>query len=168
MAQSVAYLRLGEELKNLVPGRYRLIVKPEMLEAKSGIFIPKHIKERNQATTGIIEAIGPGAIDKMFYFRVGDRVAFSRYAGVEMIVDRTDEKNTAGIDDDDGREHRRILDFDDILCGLNIKDAEKRFPEADVGPFAVPVDENVPEVNAAGGEERRQDGQTGQARHHVA
>lgn len=71
----------------------RIIVKRDEAESKteSGIYLPEGSKDRPK--TGVIQAVGDGALNKDDGTRVpltvkaGDRVIFSSYAGTEVKID---------------------------------------------------------------------------------
>jgi chaperonin GroES len=104
----------------IVPAGHRLLVKPDeyMRSYKGVIEIPENIKERSQnaQTAGTVIAIGSTAyLHKEFgggkhWCKVGDRVAFARYGGIQLTGK-------------DG-EIYRIVEDDDILALL---DAEVNF-----------------------------------------
>ncbi|MCB9844682.1 MAG: co-chaperone GroES [Phycisphaeraceae bacterium] len=71
----------------------KLLVRRDEAESKteSGIFLPESSKERPK--TGIVEAVGDGALNTDTGERVpltvkkGDRVIFTSYAGTEIKLD---------------------------------------------------------------------------------
>ncbi len=78
---------------NVRPLHDRIIVKRDEAESKteSGIYLPEGSKDRPK--TGVIQAVGDGALNKDDGTRVpltvkaGDRVIFSSYAGTEVKID---------------------------------------------------------------------------------
>ena len=90
------------------------MIKPEKIEekTKSGIYLPETHREREDAsaTTGKLVAMSPLAFsyedwgDSPFKPKVGDNVAFAKYAGVSI----------KGNDDED----YRIVNDKDIIAIL--------------------------------------------------
>jgi chaperonin GroES len=84
-----------------------LLVLPETVEEKTvgGIIIPDTIRDKEQqaATVGILVAVGSGAWldldDGKPWAAVGDRISYSRYAGV--VMDGKDSKQYVLINDND-------------------------------------------------------------------
>lgn len=78
---------------NVKPLHDKIIVMRDEAEHKteSGIFLPESSKDRPK--TGVIKAVGDGALNKETGTRVplqvskGDRVIFSSYAGTEIKLD---------------------------------------------------------------------------------
>ena len=74
----------------------KILVKRDEAETKtaSGIFLPETSKDKPK--TGIIEAVGDGALNTETGARIpltvkkGDRVIFSSYAGTEVKLDNVD------------------------------------------------------------------------------
>jgi len=77
--------------KKLVPLRDKVIVKPEPAEerTRSGIVLPDSAKEK--PVEGTVIAIGSGVVidGKQFPMEVklGDRVIYSKYGGIEVKID---------------------------------------------------------------------------------
>jgi chaperonin GroES len=72
----------------IYPVEYKVLVKPEEVEAKSagGLFIPDSVKDKEKFARerGTLVAIGAIAFsdpDWLDYPRVGDKVLYDRYAG---------------------------------------------------------------------------------------
>jgi chaperonin GroES len=95
----------------------RVLVKPvtpwtEMDEVeKSGyIYVPEKVKEDNTPapTTGVVVQMGPEVFDSMQVFE-GDMVMFSRYAGMDIVVDQGDFK---------------LLRYSEIACVLEAVNPE--------------------------------------------
>lgn len=77
---------------NLQPLGDRVVVKPEVQEAKtaSGLVLPETAKEKPQQ--GSIVAAGPGRRDEdgkriKMDVKVGDVVMYAKYAGTEVKID---------------------------------------------------------------------------------
>ena len=76
----------------ILPTGGHLLVLPEKVEEKTagGIYIPETSREKEQqaATIGKLVAVGPSAWkdldDGSPWANVGDKVSYSRYAGVSM------------------------------------------------------------------------------------
>ena len=76
----------------IIPTGGHLLVLPDKVEEKTagGIYIPETSREKEQqaATSGTLIAVGPGAWtdldDGQPWASVGDRISYSRYAGVSM------------------------------------------------------------------------------------
>lgn len=71
-----------------------VIVKPIELEGKtpSGLFIPNMVEEK--PIEGVVVAVGTGFINdkgnrEELYVKVGDKVLYGKFAGVETTVDET-------------------------------------------------------------------------------
>lgn len=86
-----------EEIKDInqsgiLPTGGHLLVLPDKVEEMTagGIYIPQDAQEKEQqaATVGTLIAVGPGAWtdldDGSPWAEVGDKVSYSRYAGVSM------------------------------------------------------------------------------------
>jgi chaperonin GroES len=76
----------------LQPLADRVLVKPMEKEekTKSGIYLPDTAKEKPQE--GEVVAVGPGRIDETgkripMDLKVGDRVIYAKYGGMEIKVD---------------------------------------------------------------------------------
>jgi chaperonin GroES len=93
----------------IIPTEYKVLVEPEKQEekTKSGIIIPDEVKDRQQAaaTKGKILDVSPLAFkyddwpsDERIP-KVGDKVAFARYAGVS--IEGTDGENYRLVNDKD-------------------------------------------------------------------
>lgn len=86
MAQSV--ITLNNKLKNpkILPTKYHLVIKPNLLPDEiNGLFVPKSAQDRHQTTDGEIVEIGedvPGSYQK------GQTVLFSRYTGILIKIER--------------------------------------------------------------------------------
>jgi len=75
----------------ILPTGGHLLVLPEKVEEKTkgGIYLPQTTLEKEQAATvGTLIAIGPTAWkdldDGVAWAEVGDKISYSRYAGVSM------------------------------------------------------------------------------------
>ena len=88
---------MTKNTSGIYPTEYKVLVKPEPVELKSkgGIIIPDEARDRNQAaaTRGEIIDVSPLAFtyddwqsDERIP-KVGDMVAFARYAGVSIEGD---------------------------------------------------------------------------------
>jgi len=67
--------------------------KPKEERSAGGIVIPENAQEKT--TTGIVMAVGPGAVDdrgerRAIDVRVGDEILFGRYAGTEVQISGED------------------------------------------------------------------------------
>ncbi len=77
--------------KKLTPLRDKVIVKPDPAEEKtrSGIVLPDSAKEK--PVEGAVIAVGSGEISNGQRFplevKVGDKVIYSKYGGIEVKVD---------------------------------------------------------------------------------
>jgi chaperonin GroES len=81
--------------KNLQPLGERIIVKPDAAEEKTrtGIILPDAAKEKPQE--GTVVAVGTGRVldsgaRVAIEVKVGDKVIYSKYGGVEVKIDNTD------------------------------------------------------------------------------
>ena len=91
----------------ILPTGGHLLVLPDKVEEKTagGIYIPETSREKEQqaATVGTLIAVGPGAWldldDGQPWASVGDRISYSRYAGVTMKGQ--DEESYVLINDND-------------------------------------------------------------------
>lgn len=91
----------------ILPTGGHLLVLPDKVEEKTagGIYIPQDTQEKEQqaATVGTLVAVGPGAWldldDGKPWAEVGDRVSYSRYAGVAMVGQ--DDESYVLINDND-------------------------------------------------------------------
>jgi len=78
---------------NITPLGSKIIVKRDEAETvtESGIYLPESAKD--QPKTGVVQAVGPGALNTETGERIamtvkkGDRVIFSSYAGTEVKLD---------------------------------------------------------------------------------
>jgi chaperonin GroES len=78
---------------NVRPLHDKILVKRDEAQSKtdSGIFLPESSKDKPK--TGVIEAVGTGALNTDTGERIpltvkkGDRVIFSSYAGTEIKID---------------------------------------------------------------------------------
>ena len=79
------------------PVEYKVLIKPDKVEDKSlgGIFIPEHIKDRQQFAVDRGEVIStgegffkalPGPVPQ-----IGDKVVFNRYAGSLITIMNKDK-----------------------------------------------------------------------------
>lgn len=78
---------------NIKPLRDRVVIKPMEAEevTKSGIVIPDTAK-KERPQEGEVVAVGPGKLDEEgkpmpMAVKVGDKVIYSKYGGVEVKVD---------------------------------------------------------------------------------
>jgi len=86
---------------------HHLLVKTDRIEEKTkgGIYLaPQSMEqERRAATTGILVDIGPSAwqefADGQPWAKVGDRVSYAKFAGIEMMGD--DGKDYVLLNDQD-------------------------------------------------------------------
>ncbi len=91
----------------IIPTGGHLLVLPDKVEEKTagGIYIPETAREKEQqaATVGILIAVGDSAWadldDGNPWAKVGDRISYSRYAGVSMTG--VDEEAYVLINDND-------------------------------------------------------------------
>ena len=91
----------------ITPTGGHLLVLPDKVEAKTagGIYIPEAAREKEQqaATVGTLIAVGASACadldDGKPWANVGDRISYSRYAGVSMKV--SDDGQYVLINDND-------------------------------------------------------------------
>jgi chaperonin GroES len=79
-------------LKKVKPAGHRVLIKPDVTEEKTqgGIILPGDKSRADQAQViGTIVAIGPTAwnIHGDAWAKVGDRVMFAKFAGVELIIE---------------------------------------------------------------------------------
>lgn len=74
------------------PLRDRVIVKPDAAKqiSEGGIHIPDTAKEK--PGLGVVVAVGPGKPDEPMELKVGDRVKFSSFSGVEVDIDGEEYK----------------------------------------------------------------------------
>ena len=74
----------------LKPLADRVLLKQEKAESKtaSGIIIPETAQEKTQ--TAKVEAVGPGTEKDPITVKVGDRVMYDKYAGVQVKMDGED------------------------------------------------------------------------------
>ena len=74
----------------LKPLADRVLLKQEKAETKtaSGIIIPETAQEKTQ--TASVEAVGPGTEKDPITVKVGDRVMYDKYAGVQVKMDGED------------------------------------------------------------------------------
>ena len=68
----------------------RVILKEEKAETttKSGILLPESAQEKTQ--TAKVEAVGPGTEKEKITVKVGDRVMYDKYSGVQVKMDGED------------------------------------------------------------------------------
>lgn len=91
----------------ILPTGGHLLVLPDKVEEKTkgGIYLPKTAQDKEQqaATSGTLIAVGNGAWkdldDGTPWAAVGDKVSYSRYAGVTMVGQ--DEESYVLINDND-------------------------------------------------------------------
>lgn len=90
----------------IVPVNDRVIIEPDKREEikKGGIIIPEGAREAPQ--TGKVIAVGPGRIlfngeVKPLMVKVGDRVIYSRYGGVEVKLNEKDDSMVLVLQEDD-------------------------------------------------------------------
>lgn len=71
----------------LKPLADRVLLKQEKAETttKSGIIIPETAQEKTQTAT--VEAVGPGTDKDKITVKVGDRVMYDKYSGVQVKMD---------------------------------------------------------------------------------
>lgn len=71
----------------LKPLADRVLLKQEKAETttKSGIIIPETAQEKTQTAT--VEAVGPGTEKDKITVKVGDRVMYDKYSGVQVKMD---------------------------------------------------------------------------------
>ena len=74
----------------LKPLADRVLLKQEKAETKtaSGIIIPETAQEKTQTAT--VEAVGPGTEKDPITVKVGNRVMYDKYAGVQVKMDGED------------------------------------------------------------------------------
>ena len=91
----------------ILPTGGHLLVLPEKVEEKTkgGIYLPKTTQEKEQqaATVGTLVAVGPTAWkdldDGSAWAEVGNKISYSRYAGVTMLGN--DNESYVLINDND-------------------------------------------------------------------
>lgn len=68
----------------------RVLLKEEKAETttKSGILLPESAQEKTQ--TAKVEAVGPGTEKEKITVKVGDRVMYDKYSGVQVKMDGKD------------------------------------------------------------------------------
>jgi len=68
----------------------RILLKEEKAETttKSGILLPESAQEKTQ--TAKVEAVGPGTEKEKITVKVGDRVMYDKYSGVQVKMDGED------------------------------------------------------------------------------
>ena len=68
----------------------RVLLKEEKAETttKSGILLPESAQEKTQ--TAKVEAVGPGTEKEKITVKVGDRVRYDKYSGVQVKMDGED------------------------------------------------------------------------------
>lgn len=68
----------------------RVLLKEEKAETttKSGILLPESAQEKTQ--TAKVEAVGPGTEKEKITVKVGDRVMYDKYSGVQVKMDSED------------------------------------------------------------------------------
>ena len=67
-----------------------VLLKEEKAETttKSGILLPESAQEKTQ--TAKVEAVGPGTEKEKITVKVGDRVMYDKYSGVQVKMDGED------------------------------------------------------------------------------
>lgn len=80
----------AQNVEDWLPIADRLLIEPDAEQGitKSGIYIPDTAKEK--PSEGTVIALGQGVKDKSFSVKVGDKVKYSKYAGVEIEIGGTD------------------------------------------------------------------------------
>ena len=106
MAQSSLEVRIGSDNMTLNPNVGRVIVEPEEGIKSKHIIIPESHKMKHQGTVGTIIAVGS---PEGFRFQPGEKVIYSRYAGV--LVHLASEKS-------DKQRQFLILDESDVLMSV--------------------------------------------------
>ena len=68
----------------------RVLLQEEKAETttKSGILLPESAQEKTQ--TAKVEAVGPGTEKEKITVKVGDRVMYDKYSGVQVKMDGED------------------------------------------------------------------------------
>lgn len=68
----------------------RVLLKEEKAgtTTKSGILLPESAQEKTQ--TAKVEAVGPGTEKEKITVKVGDRVMYDKYSGVQVKMDGED------------------------------------------------------------------------------
>ncbi len=71
----------------LKPLADRVLLKQEKAETttKSGIILPEAAQEKTQTAT--VEAVGPGTEKEKITVKVGERVMYDKYSGVQVKID---------------------------------------------------------------------------------
>lgn len=71
----------------LKPLADRVLLKQEKAETttKFGIIIPETAQEKTQTAT--VEAVGPGTEKDKITVKVGDRIMYDKYSGVQVKMD---------------------------------------------------------------------------------
>ena len=74
----------------IIPLADRVLLKEEKAETttKSGILLPESAQEKTQ--TAKVEAVGPGTEKEKITVKVGDRVMYDKYSGVQVKMDGED------------------------------------------------------------------------------
>ena len=74
----------------LKPLADRVLLKQERGETKtaSGSIVPETAQEKTQTAT--VEAVGPGTEKEKITVKIGDRVMYDKYAGVQVKLDGED------------------------------------------------------------------------------
>lgn len=74
----------------LKPLADRVLLKQEKAETttKSGIILPEAAQEKTQTAT--VEAVGPGTEKEKITVKVGERVMYDKYSGVQVKIDGED------------------------------------------------------------------------------
>ena len=90
-ASNEIHIRQQKTLKiaimNIQPLADRVLLKQEKAETttKSGIILPEAAQEKTQTAT--VEAVGPGTEKEKITVKVGDRVMYDKYSGVQVKMD---------------------------------------------------------------------------------
>jgi len=78
---------------DFVPDRQRVLVlsdTPEESRTATGIILPDNLKE-NKPNIGLVVRVGKGEEDIPMRYKVGDKVLYSDYSGVEVEMDLVDK-----------------------------------------------------------------------------
>lgn len=76
----------------------RLLVRKDVgQKSKGGIIIPESVTDVEQRHTGIVLAVGPGKLlengnREIIEVSVGDKILFSKYAGIQKVLNVNDEE----------------------------------------------------------------------------
>jgi len=101
MAQSSTEAKVGTKKYKLKPNNGYVVIKMDPgLSAKYGIILPSQAMAKYQGTTGIIHAIGGETLSDSpggFPYKVGDKIIYSRYAGVQVNLEENFMKGGAEV-----------------------------------------------------------------------